>query len=244
MLARLNPVRQPLDRVIELWFLDLDRILPVDPGRVLSPAEEERAGRFMQARHALHYRNSHLLLRFGLAWHLGIAPSAVRWQPTARGKPMLPPETGLFFNLSHCDHFAVAALTSYGEVGVDIEPAGRMVETEEIAGRYFAAEEARWIGEAATSDAKADRFLRLWTRKEAVMKATGTGLSDALLAAHMLGDLVTLPDGSGRLARWRVEDLTLPFPAVAAVAAPEGRWSTRSFRIEPEDFSRLAEPWR
>ena len=78
-------------------------------------------------------------------------------------------------SFAHSEGLAVCALDADASVGVDVEPLTRTTKRmEEIVERYFSkAEQARlYLG-----DSREREFLRVWTRKEALGKARGTGLS-------------------------------------------------------------------
>jgi phosphopantetheinyl transferase len=102
----------------------------------------------------------------------------------------------LSVSVSHCragddDVVAVAARLS-GRVGVDIEPV-RTVPAAELARRWFLPREALWVARQGSPD---EAFLRLWTAKEAVGKALGSGLRDGGLRR-----VVPLPDGDPSVLR-------------------------------------------
>jgi 4'-phosphopantetheinyl transferase len=83
------------------------------------------------------------------------------------GKPYLP--DGPHISLAHSRTAAAVALSTLGPVGVDLEP-DRDRPTAGLARHWFTAPEAEWIA------LHPDDFLPLWTLKEAVGKALGTGL--------------------------------------------------------------------
>jgi 4'-phosphopantetheinyl transferase len=81
---------------------------------------------------------------------------------------------GLQVSLSHSRGLAAAAVTAIGPVGVDLEPV-RPVEALVLARRWFPAREAAWLARVPSGQRDA-AFLALWTQKEAIAKALGTGL--------------------------------------------------------------------
>ena len=92
------------------------------------------------------------------------------------GRPSLAPPfaaTGLHFNLAHTHGLVVLAAGRVAGVGVDVEALGKRVRLE-VAERYFSAAEVAELS-ALPVDARAARFLRLWTLKESYLKATGQG---------------------------------------------------------------------
>lgn len=98
------------------------------------------------------------------------------------GKPILRGEAGICFNISHCAN-AVACVVSDSEVGIDVERRGRFMDG--LARDVCNDMEYRCIMESEDPDMA---FTSLWTRKEAMLKLTGAGVSsrmkDVLDSAH------------------------------------------------------------
>lgn len=103
----------------------------------------------------------------GLLLRYALGDSANRLHYGDRGKPFLP--DGPCFSLSHSGNYVVLALAEY-DIGVDIEKLGEY--KEKLARRCCTEDEIVWLSLREIS-----AFYRLWTGKEAVMKATGFGLS-------------------------------------------------------------------
>lgn len=105
----------------------------------------------------------------------GVAPRALRLRHDSRGRPLLSGlGDGLWVSLSHGRGVAALALSDVGPVGVDVE-VPRPVAARRLAERWFSAAEAEWVG--ARPEAERDlAFFWLWTHKEAMGKAYGTGL--------------------------------------------------------------------
>lgn len=128
----------------------------------------------------MQFVRSHAALRRILAAELRTQPQELRFATTAKGKPFLtsPREPTVDFSLSHSRGLALVGIATGGRIGVDVER--RQVRDElEIAQRWFAPEEVRWLEGLAESDRKR-RFLECWTRKEAYLKAVATGLGGDL----------------------------------------------------------------
>jgi 4'-phosphopantetheinyl transferase len=159
---------------------------------LLSPDERGRYARFHFERDRRDYAAAHALLRAALTECDGTKPpEAWRFVATDRGKPQFAPETSapFAFNLSHthgCVAVAIAHVRSPDlrascRVGVDVEALGRDPDVDGIADRYFAPDEVTWLRQAA-GNARRERFFRLWTLKEAYLKATGEGIAESLHA--------------------------------------------------------------
>jgi 4'-phosphopantetheinyl transferase len=155
----------------EVWWAR-----PVDPGSapglraLLDDAERDRLPRFRRAADRARYLAAHALTRIVVAGAVGAAPGALRFDRTCRcgeqhGKPTLPGGPG--FSLTHAGD-PVGVAVHDRPVGLDVERARPLSDLAAMA------EHVRAPGETV---ADAEAFFALWTRKEAVLKATGDGLS-------------------------------------------------------------------
>ena len=88
------------------------------------------------------------------------------------------PRSRLQFNITHSESFVACAVSDGIEVGIDVEPVCR-IPPFEILGTHFSETERRWIEGLPRVD-RAAGLLRLWTLKEAFIKATGKGLDQPL----------------------------------------------------------------
>jgi len=162
----------------EVWlaFLEEPAASPVD---CLSMQERERAARFVFEDDRRRYRLSHVALRVRLGGYLGSAPESLRFVAGPGGKPIIADHAQCAFNLSHSGDVAAIAIAPRGDIGIDIECARAVADAQAIVERHFApAERQAWHALApAQRDAA---FLRGWTRKEACIKALGSGLATAL----------------------------------------------------------------
>jgi 4'-phosphopantetheinyl transferase len=144
----------------------------------LSGEELARAGRFKFDRDRDRYIAAHGVLRQVLARYVGCTPGELRFGANRFGKPHLANASGLHFNLSHSQDVAVVAIASAktGELGVDVEAVRPLDDLMKIAQQFFRADEAEALQRLPVT-AQPLAFYRIWTRKEAYLKATGTGLS-------------------------------------------------------------------
>ncbi len=121
---------------------------------------------------------SQLKLERLLACYAGCrdAPTILRGE---HGKPYAPELDGIEFNLSHSGRHALIAIARDQAIGIDIEAQGRRRSIDDIAERFFAPAESQAL-RALPEESRDAAFLRLWTGKEAVLKALGEGLSFGL----------------------------------------------------------------
>ena len=114
------------------------------------------------------------------------------------GKPYLGTGQGerlpLMFNLSHSGTYVAAAFGTE-DVGVDVE----LIRTgkQKIAQRFFAEDERKYLEKCWTDEA----FTGIWTRKEAYIKAVGTGIAMSLDSFSTMEEQV----GEYYLKTWNVE---------------------------------------
>jgi len=149
---------------VHLWRINLREV--ITDVSVLSPTELAKSLRFQQTRS---------LLRRLLGSTLSQPPESLQFEYGTAGKPALSPvpsHESLFFNLSHTNEVALIAVTASAEVGVDIEHIRPVAHAAKIARRFFSPSEVAGLAE----ELGGERFFQLWTRKEATLKAQGTGL--------------------------------------------------------------------
>jgi 4'-phosphopantetheinyl transferase len=194
---------------IWLWRTDYDETQCAEVAHMLTPAERTASARFRFPRDRARALTSRAGLRLLLGGYLGLAPETIVFSTTAAGKPRLADSVAITFNLSHSGACAAAVISRGREVGIDLEQIRSGPDWHAIAARFFTEEEQAWL--AATPGAAA--FFRLWTAKEAVVKAAGTGLALAL-------EHITVKPGEDS-PPWNVRELDLA-PGYAAAVAFDG----------------------
>lgn len=175
---------EPGDPVVRLWAMPVGGLAEPDVERwraVLDAAESARLARFALARSRIEYVAAHALTRALLSRETGEPPTAFSYRAGVKGKPEAlcgGEPLGVRFNISHTTGLVAVAAARGMELGLDVEAADRGVDLG-VADRYFFGAEARWLG-SLEAGRRAEGFLRLWTLKEAYIKATGRGLSQPL----------------------------------------------------------------
>jgi 4'-phosphopantetheinyl transferase len=149
-----------------------------DADACLSRDELRRAAAFRFPEDAHRWKCYRAGLRTVLSGFLDIAPAEVPILIDASGKPKLgSPHDSLHFNLSHCDDLALIAVSPDGPVGIDVESIHRAPDLLECVGTFCHPEEIALLPDQLP--ARARRLLEIWCAKEALLKAIGTGLSQA-----------------------------------------------------------------
>lgn len=188
----------------------------------LDDAERRRAGSFRHPAHALLYTTAHIALRRLLGRQLGVAPRDLRFlrEPcpgcgAPHGRPAVamagPP---LHFSLSHSGGLVLIGVAAV-PVGVDVQRLPRE-ETVEVASAALHAGERAELGRRVRGADRTGHFGRLWTRKEAYLKAIGTGLHRSPARDYLGADSAAHPPG------WTVLDVACP-PTHSAAAVVRGR---------------------
>lgn len=143
---------------------------------MLTDAERERFAKFYFPADREQRTVARGRLRQLLGCYLGIPPEEVRLRYANYGKPSLDANQTLRFNVSHAGGWALFAFTPAVEIGVDLEPVNRELNLEGIVSHFFSPAEIPVILRQPERE-KATAFFRAWTRKEALIKAHGHGLS-------------------------------------------------------------------
>jgi 4'-phosphopantetheinyl transferase len=168
--------------------------------KLLDGPEQARAARFRSATARRRFVAARAFLRQELGAHLGVAPAQLDLIEGQHGKPGLR-DGSTRFNLSHTDDVAVLAICEDMDVGVDVERE-RTVAAGVATLIMSDAERRMW--DQRPPEARAHALICAWTRKEAVLKALGTGfqlsprmveVSDAAEGCvEICGTMVTFAD--------------------------------------------------
>lgn len=210
----------------EVWRIDLTAPLPSDAADALSPHERARAQRFAFDVHRRRYVCAHWALRSLLAERADAPMAALEFGFGPHGKPYLrAPHAWLAFNLSDSEDVALVTVLDTSalqtEIGIDVERLRAVPDADELAKTHFTTDERAELACSRAPAARDRRFLNGWTRKEACLKAIGSGLSiDAHTFDAGLDEAprrVGIPVGSA--IEWvEVQSIAVGADCVAAVA--------------------------
>jgi 4'-phosphopantetheinyl transferase len=234
---------------LRLASLDLPESEVARLRSLLTGKELARGNRLLDIKRREKFFAGRGLLREALAGYLGEEPALVELLAGEFGKPQLPEqqegcphpdplpegeggklaESGegvrppLFFNLAHAGSCLLLAFCAGRELGVDLEEVRQDLDFAPMARRYFSQREQEELFSLDPSR-QLPAFYRCWTRKEAYMKATGTGFSQPSTAF----DVSLLPDEPPALLahrlspneplRWELLDVEVPEGYLAALA--------------------------
>lgn len=233
---------------VHVWNIDLNGPLT---GRIrerlespLDACERNRASRFHFERDREAYIRSHGALRIILASYLSNAPERIGFIPGAAGKPEIIPSLNckcLRFNLSHTRGLALIAVVRERAVGIDVEHLRPIRDFEQIARRFFTSRESEQLSALPASERK-KAFYRLWTRKEAYLKATGEGISNALnrieitLLPNELARILSINGDLNASEDWSIYPLKLPDEFEGALVMSGSEKPLKQFHFCTEDL--------
>lgn len=200
------------DRDVHVWIVPLsdDTVGGARFADVLSEVESRSMARFAFARDRRRYGQSHVAARTILGTYLGCEPRLVQLEHDALGKPYIV-GADLQCSWAHAGDLAVVGVGRRHALGVDVEHVRTLPDAEVLNRIAFTARERAHLETAETPS----ELLRLWTRKEALLKATGEGLRRAPKDVEVLEP--------SALPGWRIVDLK---PAQGYVGAAVVRDST------------------
>ncbi|MGA8305896.1 MAG: 4'-phosphopantetheinyl transferase superfamily protein [Candidatus Acidiferrales bacterium] len=229
------------DCVVDIWRADLE-VHPLELNRLqnyLSTDELDRAARFHFARDRRRFIVARAILRDILARYLDQPPAELQFSYSAHGKPSLArnwDSACLRFNISHASSVAVYGISCNREVGIDIERIEPKWAVWEIADKFFTPNETATL-RSLPANLLSEAFFNCWTRKEAYVKARGTGLQTALNSFEVSlapGEQATfLSEGE---SGWSLKALPIDRGYVAAIAVEGHDWRPRflKWRIRPD----------
>jgi len=176
----------PVAGKIHLWRTDLDESLGDISflRRLLSPSELARSHRFVFEKHRRRFIIAKAWTRSVLGFYLVRKPCDVPLIVDERGKPRIKTAENHFdlrFSLSHCGSLALLAVTVGQDVGVDIQNPLPEDLWPVAAARFLTTDELACIKDLSPT-ARALALAEVWTRKESVAKALGTGLTSQVFS--------------------------------------------------------------
>lgn len=194
---------------------------------LLSADERQRAFRFVREQDRQRFIAARAALRLLLSRYVQRPPEQLVFTYNEYGKPALVDGSALAFNLAHSEGLGLCAVSPSRPLGIDVEAERATVEFEMLWPRITSsAERDLWPFLVPAQQQRV--FFQLWTRKEAVIKALGLGLSlplDRLTVLNVSADLVL-----GEAARSLRLQSFCPQPdylgALATPGQPDCKWFT------------------
>lgn len=197
--------------------------------RTVAQEELDRAARFVHEVDARRHILGRGIVRLLLAPLLGIDATAICFTTSGLGKPLL--DEGPSFSISHSGDYVLVALAAEGRLGADVEAVRALRNLPGLARTSFGADEYEHVMRLPESE-RLLPFFRTWTRKEAMLKALGCGLTglgniSVSAAPDVENALLRLDDPDENIDDWTIRPLAVGADAEAAVA-----WDRPLRRVE------------
>lgn len=215
------------DNTVHIWLASLSATQTrLDRDfQLLDRQEISRSTRFHFPRDRRRFIVSHAILRHLLGAYLEIEPQEVVFTSDSYGKPALAfpvDERGIRFNMAHSGERVIYAVTCSRQVGVDLEQIRSDLAVETLAEQFFSAGEVAALRKMPI-EGRVKGFFACWTRKEALLKGWGNGLSLSLNTVDVWdadGGTWEISDPAGN--HWELKPIPVETGYAAAVAV-EGR---------------------
>jgi 4'-phosphopantetheinyl transferase len=184
---------------------------------LLQPAEAVRAKKYYKEEDQYRFLIARASLRILLGKYANQHPAKIEFVLGTNKKPLATNTPGLHYNISHCKDWILLAI-AHTEVGVDVERVDELFPFEDILTDSFSLPEQRFIKQSPVSR---QAFYQVWTRKEALVKATAQGIDadfsnvPALDGRHHVAD-----SKSSSIADWTVSSFEAAPNYIAAIARP------------------------
>lgn len=191
---------------------------------LLSFEEKEKAGKIRALTERDLYIIARARLRELLAFHLNTYPSFIEFEYGLSGKPFVKDLKGIQFSVAHTKNTVAIGLTRNAEIGLDIEHLDRVFSIDKLSGIIFSPNELN-LFHSAKKEEQQEAFINCWTRKEAFIKARGSGFRfplDQLEVTFLKGQKVEIVNTGWSVHEregWFVESFDLPGNYRGAVAA-------------------------
>lgn len=179
---------------------------------LLSEKEIQRTRKIMRPNDRRDYVAAHAILRLCLGRRLQCEPRSIEFATLEFGKPVLlsPADSALYsFSLSHAEGCVGAAIGAYGECGLDIEAYESIDDIEGLQTELLSAQERQFVARLP-SDEHRRAIVKLWTLKESLLKARGTGLYSTPDSIELCldGPGVRLLGAASEADRWTFDSFT------------------------------------
>jgi 4'-phosphopantetheinyl transferase len=236
--ASFKPAPELTDGQIHIWTISKRPLTSSDYIAFLSKEEFTRASGMRSPQLFDRFVADHGALRLLLSAYLDMDPRKLPIAANSYGKPALNlPLCRLSFNMSHSGELTLIALCLDSAIGVDVEIIRPIAEWEEIASSHFSQHERESL-QAEEPAERLNAFFRCWTRKEALIKAIGMGLSiplDSFTVNTSLKEPPALlhcawaPEAEA-IQRWTLIHLEPAAGHVGALAIEDADWSVQQFQ--------------
>lgn len=226
------------DHQVHVWQANFETlsVYSKDISKTLSPAELERAKKYKFTRDLEHFILRRYLLRLILSKYCDCQPHELMFRYNSCKKPFIgiPEFKEIKFNLSNSNDLMLVGLCKHDDIGIDIEKVHEIHDLENIAVENFSPQELKYFDSKLN---KTDTFFKIWTRKEAFIKAKGKGLYLPLksfcvdINSSCSYEHLVIFNHPLESKRWRTVGLNNSDGYIASMAIKSDRFSISYFQL-------------
>lgn len=192
---------------LELWKISIKDKLPeicLLQG-ILSEEERKRMERYHQTKDKIRFTIGRGMLRIIVARYLNCLPESLQFKKGLYNKPYVGNPADFHFNVSYSGDLVLIGVANEA-IGVDIEYISSTLEYRELVEGVLSSEERCFL---LSSPTPREEFLKLWTRKEALLKAVSRGLGDDLKNFSCLDGSQTVSQPEILKGDWKIKSFLL-----------------------------------
>ena len=203
--------------VNDVWRIGISQNIAIidNLSHLLSADEHERANRYYREKDKHRFMVSRIILRVLLSRYLSADPQQLAFEIGENKKPRVKGNSSLHYNVSHSGNIVLIGIAS-SAIGVDVEKPDTNIHYTDIMGISCSQNEIDHVNNAQYP---LQTFYTLWTRKEALLKATAKGIDD---------DLKFVPSIDG-----------IHYPSVKTIGSATN-WLVNTFKIDHEHLGSIA----
>jgi len=226
--AQFDPLTE---HMADVWRVNINLALVrlADFKMTLRANEIARANRYVQPKDSNRFIVSRGALRHILGMYLSRPPASIELGEGTNKKPRIlqPTDTGIYYNVSHSGDWILIAVAR-SEIGVDIEFMNPVFDFKDVMPDIFIPGEVAFVNELNP----VERFFTLWTRKEALVKATGRGLDENFMSIPALEGEHLIEGDAPPVGDWQVTSFDLEQNHIASLACNLAIDETRFWNID------------
>jgi 4'-phosphopantetheinyl transferase len=188
---------------IHVWKLNIPKNIQwiEENKQLLSKEEMEKFGRIFREEDKLHFLAGKVGAKILCANYLNSSPEKVVFSKTENQKPFIPERADFHFNTAHSGEWVVF-IFSETPCGIDIEKIEPEFDYLEVMETIFNSAEIKHI---TSSSEPRSEFYKLWTKKESLLKAVGTGIVENLPALNILSGIHSLSENlNSNVPKWQL----------------------------------------
>ncbi|MBE2975819.1 4'-phosphopantetheinyl transferase family protein [Priestia megaterium] len=221
---------------VHIWYADMTKSKKISEEflSVLSFDEKIKLNHFYFEKDKVIFVASRSILRMLLGFYTGLNPREIRLSYGPYGKPFLEAGSNINFNISHSNQFILLAFTKKRMIGADIEYIQK-VDVESIMQQFSSPQEYSTFCNLDELH-KQKSFFKWWTRKEAYIKATGTGLMQCLkdfdvsITPDTEAKILSIKGCSKKANQWSLKELSIDSSYVSTICVEKPIEKYSSFK--------------